>query len=248
VDALGLSQLVVFVIATFAGAIVAGLSGFAFGLIAATVWLYVLTPAETASLITLDALMIQGIAVWRLRRAIKIRRVLPFVIGGALGVPLGVALLLWVSPNALRAATGVVLLGFSLHGLARPKLSPVTASGRIADAAVGLIGGVLGGATGLAGIFTILWCALRGWPRDEQRMVFQPTIATTLVMIALWLGGTGLLASNTLRLFFIGAPALVGGHWLGLRLYGRLEETRFRRIVLVLLLVSGVALVIAPSA
>jgi uncharacterized membrane protein YfcA len=246
-DALGLPQLVLFVIATFAGAIVAGLSGFAFGLIAASVWLYVLTPAETASLITFYALMIQGIAVWRLRRAIKIGRVLPFVIGGAAGVPLGVALLLWVSPNALRAATGVVLLGFSLHGLARPKLPPVTMGGRIADAAVGLFGGALGGATGLAGILTILWCGLRGWPRDEQRMVFQPTIATTFVMIALWLGGTGLLAGDTLRLFLIGAPALVAGHWLGLRLYGHLDEARFRRVVLVLLLVSGAGLVIAPS-
>jgi hypothetical protein len=90
-----------------------------------------------------------------------------------------------------------VLIGFSLHGLARPKLPPVTAGGRIADAAVGLLGGVLGGATGLAGILTILWCNLRGWPRDEQRMVFQPAIAATFTMIVLWLGGAGLLVGDT---------------------------------------------------
>jgi hypothetical protein len=53
IGSLGLSQLIHFLCATFAGAIVAGLSGFAFGLIAASVWLHLLTPAETASLITL---------------------------------------------------------------------------------------------------------------------------------------------------------------------------------------------------
>ena len=37
--------------ATFAGAFVAGLSGFAFGLVAASLWLYILTPVQTATLI-----------------------------------------------------------------------------------------------------------------------------------------------------------------------------------------------------
>jgi uncharacterized membrane protein YfcA len=33
------------------------------------------------------------------------------------------------------------------------------------------------------------------------------------------------------------------GMWIGLKLYGRLEEAAFRRIVLILLLISGVSLV-----
>ncbi len=36
----------IFLVATFAGALVAGLSGFAFGLVAASIWLYVLTPLQ----------------------------------------------------------------------------------------------------------------------------------------------------------------------------------------------------------
>jgi uncharacterized membrane protein YfcA len=38
-------------------------------------------------------------------------------------------------------------------------------------------------------------------------------------------------------------PALFAGSWLGLRLYGRLDEAGFRKIVLGLLLLAGVALV-----
>ena len=59
-----------FLIATFAGAFVAGLSGFAFGLIAASVWLYILTPVQTATLITAFGLIVQGYAVWKLRHAL----------------------------------------------------------------------------------------------------------------------------------------------------------------------------------
>ncbi len=49
-----------------------------------------------------------------------------------------------------------------------------------------------------------------------------------------------------MRLFLIGLPALLAGSWLGLRLYSRLDETGFRRVVLVLLLASGLALA-APA-
>ncbi|MEE9317894.1 MAG: hypothetical protein V3U48_06355 [Rhodospirillales bacterium] len=39
-------------------------------------------------------------------------------------------------------------------------------------------------------------------------------------------------------------PAIAPGSWLGLRLYGRLDERQFQRIVIVLLLVLGAMLLI----
>jgi hypothetical protein len=53
-------DLAIFLAATFAGALVAGLSGFAFGLIAASLWLYILTPLQTATLIIVFGLIVQG--------------------------------------------------------------------------------------------------------------------------------------------------------------------------------------------
>jgi uncharacterized membrane protein YfcA len=61
-------------------------------------------------------------------------------------------------------------------------------------------------------------------------------------MIAGWLGAKGAVSWDTAWLFVIGLPALAGGLWLGLRLYGRLDEPKFRKLILVLLLVSGVSL------
>jgi len=239
----GAVNLIIFVLATFAGSVIAGLSGFAFGLIAASVWLYILTPAQTASLIALFAILMQGIAVWRLRCDVKLGRVIPFVIGGAIGVPIGVALLRWISPEFLRSGVGILLILFSVYNFARPKLVPVSIGGSAADWVVGLLSGVLGGATGLAGILTIMWCGMRGWTRNEQRTVFQPTTAAIFIMALIWFGEAGVLDRHTLRLFLIGLPVLLAGHWLGLKLYDRFDEARFRRVVLFLLLLSGIVLV-----
>jgi len=49
---------------------------------------------------------------------------------------------------------------------------------------------------------------------------------------------------DTLSLFLIGLPAVALGTWSGLKLFGRLNEAAFRRVVLVLLLASGVALLL----
>ena len=98
--------------------------------------------------------------------------------------------------------------------------------------------------TGLAGILVTIWCTLRGWPKDEQRAVFQPAALAIFVMSAAWLGAKGALSGETVQLFLIGLPALALGTWLGFKLYGRLDDAMFRKAVLVLLLISGVTLVI----
>lgn len=43
-------------------------------------------------------------------------------------------------------------------------------------------------------------------------------------------------------LLLTGLPVLLAGTWLGLKLYGRLDEAAFRKLVLFLLVLSGAAL------
>jgi uncharacterized membrane protein YfcA len=222
----GLLDLTLFLAATFAAALVAGLAGFAFGLVAAAVWLRILTPLQTASLIIGFGLVVQGYAVWKLRHALRWRRLLPFRVGAAAGVPIGVVALAWADPGHVRRGVGALLVMFSLYNLARPPIRPI-AAGAGADAGVGFLDGVLGGLTGLAGILVTMWCGLHGWSKDEQRAVFQPVGVAIFAMSAVWLGARGTLSAATAWLFLI----------------GRLDEAGFRKIVLVLLLLSGITLV-----
>src|SRR5215472_16878103 len=232
-------DLLLFAAGTFAAALVTGVAGFAFGIVAAAGWLHFLPPAQTTALIVAYGLIVQGISVWKLRRSIQLARLLPFLLGGAIGAPIGVELLHRIPPGVLRLSVGIVLIVFSVYSLMRPQLAPFRA-GKVADGTIAILNGIIGGATGLAGIVVTIWCTLRGWPRDEQRTTFQPVGVWVFLMTGLWLGGTGLVDADTLRLFVIGLPLLLAGTWGGLRLYARLDEAGFRKVVLGLLLISGI--------
>src|SRR5215475_9235793 len=233
----------IFLLGTFAAAFVTGLAGFAFGMVAASIWLFALPPAQTTTLIVAYALLVQGYATWRLRDAIDYKRLLPFVLGSAIGIPIGVFILEYVRPAYIRTGVGMLLIAFSLYNLTRPKFPEMKGLGRAGDVGVGILNGVLGASTGLGGILPVIWTTLRGWTRDEQRGVHQPTAFATFVMSLVGLGGAGLLNEATTRLFLMGLPALVIGTLAGWALYGKLDEAMFRKVVLVLLLVSGLAIV-----
>lgn len=237
-------ELPLFLLATFAGAFVAGLSGFAFGLVAASLWLYVLTPLQSATLIVGFGLLVQGYSVWKLRGALNWRRLVPFIVGAVFGVPIGVVLLTWSDPRNVRIAVGIFLVAYSLYAFFRPNLKPVSAGGDAADAGVGFMNGLLGGLTGLAGILVTIWCGLRGWPKEVQRTIFQPVAVVVFLLSALWLGAKGTITAETVKLFVMGLPCVIVGTWLGLKLFGRVDEAMFRKIVLALLLISGATLVI----
>src|SRR5262249_43299610 len=53
-------NLAIYLTATFAAALVTGVAGFAFGLVAAAVWLHILTPIQTATLIIAFGFVVQG--------------------------------------------------------------------------------------------------------------------------------------------------------------------------------------------
>src|SRR5215212_1367911 len=111
-DDLHALDLALFAAGTFAAAFITGLAGFAFAIVAAAVWLHFLAPSQAAPLIIAFGLIVQGVSVWKLRRAIKIKRIMPFVIGSAIGVPLGGTLLQWTPATNMRMAIGGLLIAF----------------------------------------------------------------------------------------------------------------------------------------
>jgi uncharacterized membrane protein YfcA len=238
-----LVELALFSFAAFAAAFVAGLAGFAFGLVASGIWLYILSPVQTATMILAFGFLVQSYAVWVQRNALDWSRIWPMVLGSAFGIPVGVAILTAANPAHLRMGVGALLVLYSLYGLARPAMTPLTAGGVPGDVGAGFVNGLLGGTTGLAGVFATIWCQLRGGPRDRQRAVFQPVGVLSFIMCGLWLGGRGEIPPDTYWLVPLGIPALFVGCWLGWKLYGRLDEAQFRKVVLVLLLVSGTVLI-----
>ena len=155
-------------------------------------------------------------------------------------------LLTYIDPAYMRSGVGVLLVIYGIYGLAQPAFKPVQV-GAAADGGVGFLNGVLGGLTGLPGFIITVWCQMRGWTKDEQRAVFQPVMLAAMVVTAISLSVTGAITAETLKLYVLGLPALLAGLWLGFKLYGKLDDAAFRKLVLVLLLFSGLALIAAQG-
>jgi uncharacterized membrane protein YfcA len=232
-----------FLFATFAGGFASGLAGFAMGFVVSGIWLHILTPVQTTTLIVGYGLLTQGYGVWKLRHSLSWQKLAPFIIGGMIGVPIGTMLLTYIDPAYLRSGVGLLLVAYGTYGLAQPKVRPVPGKAA-ADAGIGLVNGVLAGLTGLPGFVITIWCQLRGWPKDLQRAVFQPVMLAAIVANVISLGVAGAITADTLQLYLLGLPAMVAGLWVGFKLYGRLDDAAFRRVILVLLLISGLGLIL----
>lgn len=227
----------------FLAAFVVGAAGFGDALILAAVWLHVLEPGEMVPLVVSCGVVMYGTCMVRLRGGVRPALLWPFVAGGAAGVPVGSWLLRFVEPEPFRLAVGVFLVLYTGYALLAGRLPRVTAGGRVADGGVGLAGGVLGGLAGLSGILPTLWCGMRGFPKDVQRGIYQPYVLAMHGMAFGWLAFYGAVDAGVAVHFAWCLPAVLAGTLTGLRLYARLDEAQFRRIILATLAAAGVLLV-----
>jgi uncharacterized protein len=234
--------LIVVVGAVVAG-FVQGLSGFAFGLVAMGIWAWALDPVLAGPLVVFGSLVGQLLATKALWGALNPWRALPFVLGGIAGVPLGVALLRYIDPVVFKTCVGLLLMVWCPVMLFARDLPRITWGGKWADAAIGWIGGIMGGLGGLTGPAPILWATLRGWDRHAQRAVFQVfnVCMHSLTLTMYFVSGT--VPNRALPLFVVMVPAMLVPSIVGYRLYHRVSDITFRRVVLGLLTASGAVLV-----
>jgi uncharacterized membrane protein YfcA len=225
--------------------LVQGISGFAFAMVAMSVWVWGIEPKLAAVMAVAGGLLGQLVALVTVRRGLRLPVLLPFLAGGLVGVPVGA----WVLPH-LNAAVFKLILGVCLLLCCPPmlftdRLPRLRFGGRWADAAVGMVGGVMGGIGGFSGVLPSLWVTLRGWDKELQRGVIQNfSLAALAATLAAYVA-SGALTADMWPKFAIVAPAMLLPSLLGARIYQALSPAAFRRVVLVLLSLAGVAMIAA---
>jgi uncharacterized membrane protein YfcA len=230
----------------FLAALVVGSAGFAFAIVVTGIWIYVLPPAHIVLLASICATLLHIASIWQFRREIEFGLLWPFVIGSVLGVPLGVLALQKFDAAWFRHVFGACMIAYSSYMLLRPqfpvvRLTPVAA--RIADGMVGWVSGILGGFAMLHGTLPTIWCSLRGWDKRRSRCVYQPFILISGVLVMLCVGfGIKIDKAQLLLPLAVGLPAMGLGLWAGTRIFNLISEDLFRRLVLWLILASGISL------
>lgn len=233
----------VMLVAALAG-FIQGLSGFAFALVATSLWTWTLEPQLLVPTVVLTSLLGQVTSIVSVKTEITLSRATPFLTGGAVGVPLGVLILPMLNTTMFRLSIGIILLVYCSVMLSGKRLPLVASGGKVADGCVGVLAGAMGGATGISGPPLIVWCALRGWSKEVQRATFQSFfIGTQILTIGIYIA-RGLINASSLQLALIAAVPIILSSWLGSRLFKRFTGPQFQKMIFGLLFVSGLVLVL----
>ena len=229
---------VIFLCASASGTI-----GFAFSAIAGAVIFYLEpNPIKAVQIMIVASIGLQTYSVLALFRQISWRRCLPFVAGGALTIPIGLAILYAARTDIYIGVFGAALVAYSTYLLLR---RPVTIArrGAVGDFLVGSLGGLTGPLAAFPGAFVTIWCGLQGLDKVESRAIFQPyiLIMQLLTLAAMyWAGGPNPVDLG-LTLYML--PGIAGA-WVGLRIFKQLTDTQFQRLVTIGLMVSGLVMVL----
>lgn len=240
-----LGDIAIVVAGALAAGFVNGLSGTGYALVALGFWLQAMSPVTAAPLTALSSVAGHIQSLPRIWSGVQWPRLWPFLLAGAIGVPLGTMFLGDLRPQPLKIGVGILLIVYSawMAFVRRPPI--ITGGGRSADAFVGLLGGVMGGMASLSGPAPTIWAQLRGYSKNEQRGINQPFNMTVLFLALASAGIAGFLD----RTFFVWAaitvPSTLIGARIGLALYGRINDVQFRRILLALLAFSGATLILS---
>src|SRR6516162_5981532 len=230
--------------AVFLGAFVSGFAGFAFSAVAGAILLHTLLPMEAVPLMMACSVGVQATNLWALRRDIEWKQSLVLVLGGMLGVPIAVWLLQNTDARTFREVFGLVVMIYAGYMLFRPSLSHLKLMNRSRNALVGFGGGLIGGLTAMPGALPTIWCDMHGVPKNQQRGLVQPFIAAMQLFALALMFSHHSLSVGVLTNLALSVPALLAGTAIGIFACRYVNDSTFRRIVLVVLLVSGLLLVV----
>ncbi len=180
----------------------------------------------------------QGLPSRRLIRWPDLLPLLPFTV---LGVATGLYLHTVLAPASLLLALSIFILLYAAYALLP---FPPLHGGRWLAGPAGLLGGTVGALFGTGGPFYVIYLTLRQPDKTE----FRTTIATIFVIDGLCrIVGFSLSGFYTLRILtiFAGvAPIGAMALWLGGRMHLRISHAAFVRLVSMILLGSGIALLV----
>lgn len=224
-----------------AGGFINGLAGFGTALFALGFWLQILPAVEAVALILMMSVAtgLQGLWVVRQEMFNKPGRIARFLIPALFGVPIGVHILSFINTEFLKLIVAGFMISYGGFFAFRSALPTLDAPPKLLDSLIGFAGGVLGGIAGLSGALPTFWCSLRPWPKRETRAVLQPFNVSILFLAVLFLAARGVYTGQLLIWFLLALPVGLTSAYAGLFIFKRLETDRFRRLLIILMLVSG---------
>jgi uncharacterized membrane protein YfcA len=235
------AQIILIIMTFFFAGVVKGVTGMGLPTVAMGVLGTMLSPLTAAALLLVPSLVTNA---WQLvagpRLGGLVRRLWPMLLTIIIGTLMGSMLLATGDSEVTTIALGVVLVVYAAYTLlARPSSIPSAWEPWLSPA-IGLITGLVTGATGVFVIPAVPYIQSLVLERDEfvQALGLSFTVSTIALGVGL-LSHNGVPSGNLLLSTLAVVPALLGMA-AGQAIRTRISPQLFRRIILIFLLLLGV--------
>lgn len=224
----------------FVAALVQGATGFGFGLVGLGLLGTLLAEFTDASVVlAVPCLTLTVAMLWRLRRRVELRRMLPLLVTAVVCIPVGVLALKHARPEALYLVLGLLLAAAVIQQavphLAAHRWHPVWLG-----VPCGVLSGLLGGAFNTGGPPVVAYVASQRFGRFRHVVTLQFAFTVFNVARIINLTAFGLLTWPLVLRGLAAVPAVLLGMFVGLRILSRMSDRTLRIIVaFALLLLSA---------
>lgn len=184
--------------------------------------------------------------VGRDRHAIQYRHTFRMLPGVLVGIGLGLYVFATLDTDSLARGLGVIIILYGLYALwaSGRSRTAVALPPRIVAPVTGVLGGITGATFGtMASLFFAIYLDTLRLGKVEFRATISALLLTLGVVRGAGYYAVGEFSLEACLLFAAGAPLMLLGMYLGDRINTRIDEQLFRRIVCIVLIVSGLPLI-----
>ena len=215
-------------------------TGFGFSILATPFLLLIFEPIEAIQINLILSLVISSVLMSKIKKDIDVGMLKKFVIGSIVGLPIGLAFLLFIEIPKLKMGISVVILLLTLLLIFQFKMNQT----KTRDLVVGGLSGILTTSMGMPGPPLLLYFS---GTVTEKEKVRGTTLAFYLFIYLISLVLQIMFAGTSQKIWIssaVGLPLVLIGLVCGQWLFKRINQNGFQKLTYLLLLFTGLYLLI----
>lgn len=224
-----------------------GITGFGNTIVMGSLFSFMISNRLTTPVDLIFSIPTNIYMVWRERKSISLKVVIPLSIMLLVGIIPGTLLLKVGKDRILKSILGIVVMAMALEMLTRKSIKNEIKKNNMALLAIiGVISGVL---AGLYGIGALLVAYISR--TTDNKSTFRGNICCVFLVdnvfrFILYLF-TGILNKEVLMLTIFLSPAVLFGMFIGIKVDSNMKEETVKKSVIALLIISGITLLLKNS-
>ena len=224
----------------FIGGLVQGLTGFGVVLVALPLMGFFIDIKMAIPLILLLGLVINFTLISQLLKHIDHKKWIVLFLFSLPGIPLGIFVLKHVDSRYLELLIGCVVIFTSVFSMLSTSSSKEL--NKFWAGLAGFISGFLGGSIGATGPPVVIYTSLQPWDKEQIKTTMVSYFILTGIGILVFYLFHGLITKQILISFGYCTLPLISGVACGIFIFNRINDTLYRRIIHILLVILGIML------